>query len=217
MDNIDVTRFSKYFMRKQYDLISKNNSYHKKKNRILNKFDKLFFNILVILDINTPYEYTYNFQKNKKIEILENIISSVDAGKIKIKPKHVEVISENLMYKEYLDVITFKVICMVFKLNVIFIYKKSYIRFINNPITEKVYYFNDKYDYYERKEENDMSNYYEIENCEKILYSITNYKVDDLYTISSKLDIEFPDKIKKADMYKSIKSYFEFDFFNNNK
>ena len=42
MDNIDVTRFSKYFMRKQYDLTSKNNNYHKKKNRILNKFDKLF-------------------------------------------------------------------------------------------------------------------------------------------------------------------------------
>ena len=116
MDTIE--KMSPFFLKSRFDIPD-----FKKKRVHTNIKDRLFYSIFTkansidITDINSLH---YN-ELNEKTLIAESIE--------KIKFKNKENIMNNLMYDKQIDLFTLAILCIHYKLNLIFIKSQTYILF----------------------------------------------------------------------------------------
>jgi len=186
---ISVDRVSPFFLKSSFDIPD-----FKKKRVYTNIKDHLFYSIFTkansidITDINSLH---YN-ELNEKMKIAESIE--------KIKFKNKETIMNNLMYDKQIDLFTLAVLCVHYKLNLIFIKSQTYLRFENS---DKPYLFmNDSYKFMDKTME-DIKELLEI-SLDKPLKSIAYYKLAELQDMARRLNLPV-EKNKKSELYESIK------------
>ena len=187
---IAMDKVSPFFLKSSFDIPD----FKKKRPPILIK-DHLFYSIYTkansidITDINSLH---YN-ELNEKTKIAECIE--------KIKFKNKENIMNNLMYDKEIDLHTLAVLCLHYKMNLIFIKNQTYLRFEN--VNGAPYLFmNDSHKFVD-KTMDDVKELLEV-SLEKPLKSITYYKLADLQDMSRRLNLPV-EKNKKAELYESIK------------
>jgi hypothetical protein len=186
---ITVDKVSPFFLKSRFDIPD-----FKKKRVHVNIKDRLFYSIYTkansidITDINSLH---YN-ELNEKMKIAESIE--------KIKFKNKDTIMNNLMYDKQIDLFTLAILCMHYKMNVIFINSQTYLRFENS---DTPYVFMDDSYRFVDKTMDDISDLLEI-SLDKPLKSIAYYKLADLQDMARRLNLPV-EKNKKAELYESIK------------
>tara|TARA_B110000285_G_scaffold137144_1_gene153612 strand:+ start:161 stop:721 length:561 start_codon:yes stop_codon:yes gene_type:complete len=174
----------------------------KKKSKLDNNFDKLFFNFLIIieypeLDIN----YNNNIEKNIKYNFAQNLEN--------IKFKKMNNVVENLCFEENINLYTLSALCKYYNLNFIYINENIKFEMFYNESGNSYYLVNNSKDIKFVKKENlskICENKYDIKNIEKPINSITYYKLDELTEIYNKINNDYSDiKYKKKEMYEIIK------------
>ena len=186
---ITTDKVSPFFLKSRFDIPD-----FKKKRINVSIKDHLFYSIFTkansidITDINSLH---YN-ELNEKMKIAESIE--------KIKFKNKETIMNNLMYDKQIDLFTLAILCIHYKMNLIFIKSQTYVRFENS---DKPYLFmNETYKFMDKSME-DINDLLEI-SLDKPLKSITYYKLADLQDMAKRLNLPV-EKNKKAELYESIK------------
>jgi hypothetical protein len=186
---ITVDKVSPFFLKSRFDIPD-----FKKKRVHVNIKDRLFYSIYTkansidITDINSLH---YN-ELNEKMKIAESIE--------KIKFKNKDTIMNNLMYDKQIDLFTLAILCMHYKMNLIFINSQTYLRFENS---DTPYVFMDDSYRFVDKTMDDISDLLEI-SLDKPLKSIAYYKLADLQDMARRLNLPV-EKNKKAELYESIK------------
>ena len=186
---ITVDKVSPFFLKSRFDIPD-----FKKKRAHVNIKDRLFYSIYTkansidITDINSLH---YN-ELNEKMKIAESIE--------KIKFKNKDTIMNNLMYDKQIDLFTLAILCMHYKMNLIFINSQTYLRFDNS---DTPYVFMDDSYRFVDKTMDDISDLLEI-SLDKPLKSIAYYKLADLQDMARRLNLPV-EKNKKAELYESIK------------
>ena len=174
----------------------------KKKSKLDNNFDKLFFNFFIIieypeLDIN----YNNNIEKNIKYNFAQNLEN--------IKFKKMNNVVENLCFEENINLYTLSALCKYYNLNFIYINENIKFEMFYNESGNSYYLVNNSKDIKFVKKENlskICENKYDIKNIEKPINSITYYKLDELTEIYNKINNDYSDiKYKKKEMYEIIK------------
>ena len=196
---MQIHEYSQFFIKRSFDLPE----YHKKivKKKIIRK-DYLFYSLFCKInkiDITSTSFETYN-EKQEKTILAEKI------DKLNLKFKNKDFIMNNLMYDSVIHLMTFDILCMYYKINVIFIKNMIYYPMIyDTPENiDNVLYLNDQYEFiiYDSIKCKEI---FEIMHLDKPLYSISHYKVDDLLEICKKLQLPC-ERIKKQLLYDSIYS-----------
>jgi hypothetical protein len=186
---ITVDKVSPFFLKSRFDIPD-----FKKKRVHVNIKDRLFYSIYTkansidITDINSLH---YN-ELNEKMKIAESIE--------KIKFKNKDTIMNNLMYDKQIDLFTLAILCLHYKMNLIFINSQTYLRFENS---DTPYVFMDDSYRFVDKTMDDISDLLEI-SLDKPLKSIAYYKLADLQDMARRLNLPV-EKNKKAELYESIK------------
>ena len=186
---ITVDKVSPFFLKSRFDIPD-----FKKKRVHVNIKDRLFYSIFTkansidITDINSLH---YN-ELNEKMKIAESIE--------KIKFKNKDTIMNNLMYDKQIDLFTLAILCLHYKMNLIFINSQTYLRFENS---DTPYVFMDDSYKFVDKTMDDISDLLEI-SLDKPLKSIAYYKLADLQDMARRLNLPV-EKNKKAELYESIK------------
>ena len=197
-----------YFLKRSFNIREKYNTKIVKKKKLLNDFDKLFFNFLNLIHYDLDILYNRNEEKKIKYEIshkLENI-----------KFKKINDVIENLCYEDYISLYTLNCLSFYYNLNIIYSYDAFYYKMIYNENSDIYYILNNHKDFFNIKEEkiNDfLDNKYEIKDIYKPIYSLSHYKVYELEDMINCLKIPLDEtiKYKKEMYYELIKAYF-----NNN-
>jgi hypothetical protein len=186
---ITVDKVSPFFLKSRFDIPD-----FKKKRTHVNIKDRLFYSIYTkansidITDINSLH---YN-ELNEKTKIAESIE--------KIKFKNKETIMNNLMYDKQIDLFTLAILCLHYKMNLIFINSQTYLRFENSD--SPYLFMDDSYKFVDKTM--DVTNDLLEISLDKPLKSIAYYKLADLQDMARRLNLPV-EKNKKAELYESIK------------
>ena len=186
---ITVDKVSPFFLKSRFDIPD-----FKKKRTHVNIKDRLFYSIYTkansidITDINSLH---YN-ELNEKTKIAESIE--------KIKFKNKDAIMNNLMYDKQIDLFTLAILCIHYKMNLIFINSQTYLRFENSD--SPYLFMDDSYKFVDKTM--DVTNDLLEISLDKPLKSITYYKLADLQDMARRLNLPV-EKNKKAELYESIK------------
>ena len=186
---LTIDKVSPFFLKSRFDIPD----FKKKRVHIPIK-DHLFYSIFTkansidVTDINSLH---YN-ELNEKMKIAESIE--------KIKFKNKENIMNNLMYDKQIDLFTLAVLCIHYKLNLIFIKSQTYIRFENSDAP--YLFMNESYKFMDKTME-DINDLLMI-TLDKPLKSIAYYKLADLQDMAKRLNLPV-EKNKKSELYESIK------------
>lgn len=197
-----------YFLKRTFNIREKYNTKIVKKKKLLNDFDKLFFNFLNLIQYDLNILYNRNEEKNIKYEIshkLENV-----------KFKQINNVIENLCYEDHISLYTLNCLSFYYKLNIIYAYDAFYYKMIYNENCDIYYIVNNHKDFFNIKHDklNDfLKDKYEIKDICKPIYSLSHYKVCELEDIINCLKIPLDEtiKYKKEMYYELMKAYF-----NNN-
>ena len=174
-----------------------------KTKKLNNNYDKLFFNFLAIVSPDKlNYKYNNCVENQIKYEISQKISE--------IKFKQVDKVINNLCYEEKINL--YSLSCLSFFYNLNMIYNKNNIYCIlNNSINNNSLYLlvngnSDIYYINEDKLDKIKNSCYEIKNLLKPIYSITNYKINELKEIIAEMKIELDEdkKYKKKELYDKI-------------
>lgn len=182
------------------------------------KKDTLFWCFYIGLKGLNNFKLIENYfvEENKfKIETIEksrNYKYLFKENKIKVN-----IFESDLLMEKKINLITFKALCLFYNLNFVVIRKKTYLEFINDkskPIflieenkDNKVVNYGIKSTNIYEKYEFVKKNLYYIENVNKILNSISSYKLADLQKIAEnlKITIDIDNKKKtKQQLYQNI-------------
>ena len=196
---MNLDNYQIYFLNKENKKIHNNKI--NKKNNLSNDFDKLFFNFLIIIKYNIPFDYNRYIEKNIKIEIAHKM----ENFKFKLKNR----IIENLSFDNNINLFTLYGLSIFFNLNLLFFKENIYFKMFSHK-SDNYYIVNDLKDIYSVKENRInkiIEDYYEITDINKPIYSITYYKVEELQNISNKLNLIMNQKYKKKEIYYFIKNY----------
>lgn len=172
-----------------------------KKNNLSYDFDKLFFNFLIIIKYNIPFNYNKHIEKNIKYEIAHDM----EKFKFKLKNK----IIENLCYEDNINLYTLFGLSTFFNKNLLFFKECIYFKMFTNH-SNVFYLINENKDIFQIKEDKKnliLEENYELTDINKPIYSITHYKVYDLELICDKIKIKLNEKYKKKELYEFIKNY----------
>jgi hypothetical protein len=157
------------------------------------------------------------FEKTNKIEYIEKIRKEKHILK-NYKFASISNIENNLVNDFKIDTFSFLTLCVIENINVIFIKRKTYYELQMND-SNTVYIIkqneNEKYGFEMIEKtnknvyDNYKNNYYQIDNIDKPIKSITYYKVSDLIDICIKLCIEQTNtetgkQKPKKELYESI-------------
>ena len=189
---INISEYSPFFIKRSFNLPK-----YKliKKQKIKPKCDYLFYEIyhkINNVDITS-------FNQYNEIQEKTNIAETVNTFKIKNK----EYILNNLLYEPIINLITLNAICKYYKINLIYLQDKIYIKMFYSESDLSPLIINNEYKFLLSI---DTNNYYEITNLEKPLNSVSYYKLNELIEYAIKLDLPYT-KIKKIDLYNSIYNY----------
>ena len=194
-------------IKERQNINTKKNKIVKTKLKFFNSLDddQLFWYFYI--SITSKYDYL-NLHKNKyivekeyKINLVTQIRKYKDIlKKYKWKKSQIE---NNLVHDKEITLETFFCICIINKINVMYINNNTYFE-INNPENTDNYVLikkiNDKYILYENTEHDVLKKMddirlkkWKIDNITKPLRNITTYKLPELQDIASKFNI---DKLK---------------------
>ena len=173
--------------------------------------DSLFWCFYIILNGEHSYALDNSFKKEKEfkiecIEKLRKIKSELKAFKLRLNE-----IENELLNEKKITIKTLVALCLLYKINILYVWNRKYIEIINNPdetiniilnenMEDKISYDTSitKINYY-------RENYWFIENVTKPLKGITNYTHSQLLTIANKLDIiDMNNKKTKKEIYEKI-------------
>jgi hypothetical protein len=192
---LSIAEYNPFFIKKSFNLPDYNSEKRKRKLRKpIVEEDSMFcalFNKIYNHDI-AHIDYKFN-ERQEKVKIATEI------EKIKLKPKLKEEVELNLMYEKNINLKTLNVLCMFYKINLLYVKDNIFIKmFYNQPNTD-IIYMN-----YKTIEPNeiDITSKYEV-NLDKPLRCASYYKVDDLKIISTQLHLPI-ENIKKQQLYDSI-------------
>ena len=189
---LKIQEYSNFFIKRSFNLPQ----YKYKKNKIIiEKRDNLFyefFHKINNIDISSYRQYNELQEKTKLSEGINNL---------KIKNK--EYILNNLMYEPSISLITLNALCKFYNINLIYLHDRIYIKMCHND-EMPIIVINNECKFIDTHTE--INDKYEITNLEKLLNSVSYYKLNELVEFAIKLNLPH-DKIKKADLYNSIYNY----------
>lgn len=191
---LKISDYSDYMMKSSFDIP---NPTLKKTKKYIIVNDNLFFSLyskVNNIEKDSFNETIYN-DTNEKIKIAEHLE--------KIKFKNKEEIINNLVYDKIISLETFNILVMFYKLNIIYVKDRTYVKMKYNQDSNDFLYINDKGLYLENTSIPDINLLLEI-NIEKPLRTISFYKLGELQEMSIKLNID-TEKKKKQELYDSIK------------
>ena len=181
------------------------------KRKKYNDYDKLFFNVLIMMNNCDFLKYDKNVETLKKIELLDTIQLK------NAQNKRLEKISEIMTSNVKINVNTLDIIASTFKLNIIIYDDRCYYK-MDYGIKDSFFCIDWLYNISEKSTENLKfltDGKHCIENIQKPYYSMTRYKSDEIKDLFDKLSlIMIKDKPKKKDYYDLIKEYFENSIFD---
>ena len=203
--NVDTKTVKQKDKQKDMDknnLEKRKNKEKEKDTKIVNNFfypsqkDSLFWCFYIIKNGFTPYEIEpANFVKEKteKIKYIEMIRQDKKVLKEhKIKP--VSEIEDYLANKDKIDLKTFIALCILEKINIIIINKKTIFEITMNEtnivhiIHQQDYFrFNIELNVTEEGLTNYRNNYFKIHQIDKPLLSVSSYKLSELTEFCNKL------------------------------
>jgi hypothetical protein len=220
---------------KDFQKIQKSNSLKKinennKNNK--NKLEKIYFDSPIEKDklfwcyyIMKYGELKYEMLENKSIVIERklkiDLINLLRQNKDIIKQykfatlTHIE---NQLANENIIDISTFFTLCVLEKINILFIHNKSYFESLNND-SSKIYilYNLDNSTYNVRYEETTIDkadtykeSLYRMESLKNPIQAFSNYKLDELVEINLKLglDVQSSKKKTKKELYEQLVQYF---------
>ena len=198
-----VCDFRQHFMNNFYhENVNRKNT--KKKNKLSHDFDKLFFNFLVLIHYDIPI----NYNKHEEMQIKYKFSHDLESFSYKNK----EQIIQNLCFDNEIHLKTLNCLANYFKINLVYHHLRIFIKMLHSSSENHVYIINNNKDFYYCSPDKLEKLYelnYEICNINKPLYSITYYKVKDLYDMIKKMELEHGELKKKIDYYNHIKSYLD--------
>lgn len=189
---LKISDYSNHMMKSSFDIP---NPVLKKPKKYVIVQDNLFFSLFSKInnvDMNSYTMVEYN-ETNEKIKIAECLE--------KIKFKNKENIINNLVYDKTISLETFNILVMNYKLNIIYIKGKTFVKMNYNQENNDFLFINDKGTYLEQPIDTNLL--LEI-NIERPLRTVSYYKLCDLQDMANKLNID-TEKKKKQDLYDSIK------------
>lgn len=176
----------------------------RKKNKLLNDFDKLFFHFLLTMKYAIPFDYT----KREERMIKYNMTQEMESFKFKNKDS----IVNHFCYEDSIDLRCLSFLSTFYSINIIYSYGKVVMKMLHND-DMPIYLLNEHKEFVLMKSDkyNDVMNgdYFEIKDICKPLYSMSHYKVEELKDMVGKLDL-YIDKTKvykKKDYYEMIEHY----------
>lgn len=188
---ICIADYNPFFIKKSFNLPDYK---PKEKKRIVIDYDELFyviFNKMNKHDI-THIDYKFN-EKQEKIKL------AVELEKNKMKPKDKDDMIQNLMYENKINLKTLNGLCMIYKINLLYIKDNTFITMYHDNKNDTKYYMVNNIIV---DEPVDMSTKYNV-SLDKPLRCASYYKIDDLRLISSQLHLPI-ENIKKQQLYDSI-------------
>jgi hypothetical protein len=184
---LNIGEYNPFFIKKSFNLPEYK---QKRKKRIIVDYDPLF---IVLFNKINNYDDTTMYQLNEK---QEKIKIAVEIEKLKMKPKDKEEIIQNLMYENKITLKTLNAICMLYKINLLYVKDNIFIRMCYNetvPLCLSTTFIEFNEDIYKK---------YEVD-LDKPLRCASYYKIDDLRQISLQLHLPI-ENIKKQQLYDSI-------------
>lgn len=210
--HINIDDFYSFFPKRQFNLekkCKKRKSINKRKK--YNDYDKLFFNVLIMMNNCSFLKYDKNVETLKKIELLDTIQLKNSQN------KRIEKISEIMTSNVNINVNTLDIIASTFKLNIIIYDDRCYYK-MDYGTKDSYFCIDWLYNISEKSTENlkfIIDEKYCIDNIQKPYYSMTRYKSDEIKDLFDKLSLTMTkDKPKKKDYYDLIKEYFENSIFD---
>ena len=210
--HLNIDEFFSFFPKRQFNLEKKKNKKNRKYRRHNHyDYDKLFFDVLIMINNCDFLKYDKNVETLKKIELLDTIQNKSTQN------KRLEKISEVMTTQGKIDVNVLDMIASTFKLNIIIYDDRCYYK-MDYGIKDTYFCIDWLYNISEKSSDNISfltDEKHCIENIQKPFYSMSRYKSDeikDLFDVLSlKMTIEKP---KKKDYYDMMKEYFENSIFN---
>jgi hypothetical protein len=191
---LSIAEYNPFFIKKSFNLPEYNPEKRKRKLRKIVEEDSMFcalFNKIYNHDI-AHIDYKFN-EKQEKVKIATEIEN------LKLKPKLKEEVELNLMYEKNINLKTLNVLCMFYKINLLYVKDNIFIKMFYNQTNDEIIYMNNKSI---ESKEIDITSKYEV-NLDKPLRCASYYKVDDLKIISTQLHLPI-ENIKKQQLYDSI-------------
>ena len=189
---LSISEYNPFFIKKTFNLPEYK---PKHKKRVIVDRDEMFcelFNKIHNHDI-AHIDYVFN-EKQEKIKI------AMEINKLKLKPKMKDDVELNLMYGTKIDLKTLNVLCIFYKINLLYVKDNIFIKMFYNDkpyATNEIIYMNKTI-----QPMIDVSSKYEV-NLDKPLRCASYYKIDDLRQISTQLHLPIENS-KKQQLYDSI-------------
>lgn len=185
--------------RKDNNEIKRKNN--KKQIKLNNNYDKLFFNFLIISNIEL---LNSNYNKNDEINIKYDFAQKMENMKI----KKMDNVINNLCYEENINLKTLSALCQLFSKTMYYHCENVYIVLNECETSNNLYIVKKDFNILSIKEEKNKTlseSSYHITNIDKPFYSITHYKLDELKEISNKIGLN--NHGKKKDIYERINQH----------
>ena len=190
---LSIAEYNPFFIKKTFDLPEYK---PKPKKKVIVDRDDMFcelFNKIHNHDI-AHIDYVFN-EKQEKVKI------AMEIHKLKLKPKMKDEVELNLIYGTKIDLKTLNVLCIFYKINLLYVKDNIFIKMFYN---DKPHGMNDIL-YMNKTIQTtpiDVTSKYEV-NLEKPLRCASYYKIDELRQISRQLHLP-TENIKKQQLYESI-------------
>jgi hypothetical protein len=188
---LSIAEYNPFFIKKTFDLPEYK---PKPKKKVIVDRDDMFcelFNKIHNHDI-AHIDYVFN-EKQEKVKI------AMEIHKLKLKPKMKDDVELNLIYGTKIDLKTLNVLCIFYKINLLYVKDNIFIKmFYNDSNDSNILYMNKTI----QTTPIDVTSKYEV-NLEKPLRCASYYKIDELRQISRQLHLP-TENIKKQQLYESI-------------
>ena len=202
--NYEANSLSKFYLhfvkgnKKEHDNVNRKTK--KKSEKLNNNYDKLFFNFLLIVRMEV---LTLDYNKNTELKLKYELAQKME----NMKFKKLEDVVNNLCYEENINLKTLSALCYLFS-KTMYYYSQNVFVMLNKSQQEegdKIYLVKNDSSIICVKEEKQITlkkTSFEIKSLDKIFYSMTHYKLDELKEIGVVLGLNIDGR--KKDVYEKI-------------
>lgn len=202
--NYSLSRFYLHFVKgdkRESDAVSKNKFRKNKKSKLNNNYDRLFFNFLLLVKMDS---LTLDYNKNTELKFKYEFAQLMENMKFK-KMEHVV---NNLCYEDNINLKTLSALCCLFSKSMIYSAQNIFAILHEEQVNEPLYLVKQdlsivcvKEEKFKQLQESSFS----IQNLDKPFYSMTHYKLDELKEIALKIGVDTEGR--KKDIYSKISQH----------
>ena len=194
--------FAKGNKRESDNMSGMNQKKKKRKTKLNNNYDKLFFNFLLIVKMDA---LTLDYNKNSEIKLNYEIAQQME----NMNFKKLEDVINNLCYEDKITLKTLSALCCFFSKPMYYVSQNVFVELSNEQVdTEMAYLVKSDLSivYVKREIINELqTKSFEIKNLNKLFYSMTHYKLNELKEIACIIGISTEGK--KKDIYDKISQH----------